>query len=333
MTSDEVETIDSLTAQAEALLRGGASRGEVYAVLERILTLAPDGSDAHRFAHRQLAELRIEEAPWIAALHLRKALVVDPDDDVAHALMGLCQALLGNFRAAVAAYRRALALSPRNPWYHHNLGHLLDVALSSPRAALPHLRSAHRTEPLEDEITASLSHCLAMCGSLDEAKALADEAVRGAPRNKDHRALLVWIERGAPQGVGPHVAMVGGRRAAPPGTVPSAPRKKRKSDVNDGIAVLKLLERHMREAGFSARQLEVARTLFHDYLDMDGVYVTKPEVFAAAVEYAVTRVHRMNGTSQREIAKRYGCAPNSVGLHFSRMEKVLDLVDGDPRYG
>src|SRR5689334_6401446 len=118
MTSSEVETIDSLMAQAEALLRRGVSRGEVAAVLERILTLAPDGSDARRFAHRHLAELRIEEAPWAAALHLRKALAVDRDDDVAHALMGLCQALLGNFRAAVSAYRRALTISPRNPWYH-----------------------------------------------------------------------------------------------------------------------------------------------------------------------------------------------------------------------
>jgi hypothetical protein len=89
----------------------------------------------------------------------------------------------------------------------------------------------------------------------------------------------------------------------------------------------------MREAGFSARQLEVARTLFRDYLGKDAVRVTKPEVFAAAVEYAMARVVGMHGVTQRQIAKRYGCAAQSVGARFGRMRDVLALVDGDPRYG
>src|SRR5436853_2335021 len=35
-------------------------------------------------------------------------------------------------------------------------------------------------------------------GQLVEARELAAEAVRAAPGNRDHRALLEWVERGAP---------------------------------------------------------------------------------------------------------------------------------------
>jgi len=152
--------LDRLRRQAETALRKERSRWEIEPLLERLAGDAPDGSEHWCFAHRQLAELRLEQHPWQAALHLRKVTKHQAEDDVVHALMGLCQALLGNFHAAVAAYQRALAIAPRNPWYHHNLGHLLDVALGAPEEALAHLRSAHRMEPLEHEITASLAHCL-----------------------------------------------------------------------------------------------------------------------------------------------------------------------------
>src|SRR6185369_12273848 len=70
--------------------------------------------------------------------------------------------------------------------------------LGNSAAALRHLRLAHELESREDEITASLAHCLARLGQLAEARTLAAEAVRAAPGNRDHRALLEWVERGAP---------------------------------------------------------------------------------------------------------------------------------------
>src|SRR5690606_11168904 len=105
----------------------------------------------------------------------------------------------GNYRTAVSSYRRALSLEPKNPWYHHNLGHLLDVALDEPAAALAHLEVAlAHAEPPEYEITASAAHCYARLGQLARALELAREAVHAAPHNGDHTALLSWIEAGAP---------------------------------------------------------------------------------------------------------------------------------------
>ena len=102
-----------------------------------LVAVAKPGSDDAVFSHRHLAELLIEDHPWKAALHLRALHMAGADDDAVHGLMGLCQALLGNFQMAVAAYKKALQISPRNPWYHHNLGHLLDAAMATPAWCRP----------------------------------------------------------------------------------------------------------------------------------------------------------------------------------------------------
>jgi Flp pilus assembly protein TadD len=349
--------LERLRRRAEAALRRPRSRREVETLLERILSIAPTDSESAAFAHRHLAELLIEEHPWRAALHLRHVAQLANDDDVVHALMGLCQALLGNFHSAVAAYRRALSIAPRNPWYHHNLGHLLDVALGDPRGAVEHLRSAHRMEPLEHEITASLAHCLARVGEIEEARVLADEAVRAAPRNKDHRALLAWVERGAPGERGPRV---GGRakRERSASTTGGGRSRRRKTAADSGAKgagrasgaadrsapranglraegttdVLRALERGMREAGFSAGQVERARALWADFRDGRSVRIIKPEVYAAAVEYAIALVHGLHGVTQASIAKRYGIGGSTLRNRYAEIREALSLQPGDPRY-
>src|SRR5262249_43708099 len=104
--------VRSLQRRAEQAIRGAKPREYVVRLLEQLVAVAEESSDAARFAHRHLAELCLEESPWRSALHLRRVIQQDPDDDIAQALMGLCQALQANFRSAVAAYRRAVALAP-----------------------------------------------------------------------------------------------------------------------------------------------------------------------------------------------------------------------------
>lgn len=370
MTRKGDERTEQLRSEAEGLLRRARPRKELVPVLERLAAIAPEGSEDSSFAHRHLAELSIEENPWRAALHLRRVVQARGEDDVVHALLGLCHALLGNFRAAVSHYRRALSITPRNPWYHHNVGHLLDVALATPAQALPHLRSAHRLEPLEDEITASLAHCLAGSGELGEARALADDAVRAAPRNREHRALLAWIERGAPAGSGPHgkPPPVGrqGESASP------APRARRSGGRAAGRAIAEpafrddaraveglldhalaavdaavmaegaepswqavdvLIDRGMREAGFTARQLDLAHALWRDFRDAQRPRVNKPAVCAAAVEYALSLAQGMGGVTQTSVARRYGVNASSLAIRYGQIRDTLELRPGDPRYG
>jgi Flp pilus assembly protein TadD len=198
MESQHGTKVHRLRARAERALEQGRRREEVLPVLERLVREATENSEHQLFARRRLAEIYLELHPWRAALHARRLIKSDITDDGAYALMGLAQTLLGNFYAAISAYRRAIKLTPENPWYHHNLGHLLDVCIGDTATALKHLRLAHRIRSEEDEIMASLAHCLARGGNLTEARRLAEKATARAPDNQDHQALLSWVIQGAP---------------------------------------------------------------------------------------------------------------------------------------
>ncbi len=169
-------SLRGLRTRVERALETGQRGRLVVAQLDTLTREAVPGSEEALFAHRQLAELRLDDSPWRAALHLRQLSLAGVTDDGVHGLMGLCLALMGSFRAAVAAYRRALTLAPNNPWYHHNVGHLLDVALGQSRAAVVHLRRAHELAARERAITDSLANCLMRLGRHGEAQSLMDAA-------------------------------------------------------------------------------------------------------------------------------------------------------------
>ncbi|MEM6962437.1 MAG: tetratricopeptide repeat protein, partial [Myxococcota bacterium] len=177
MASTSDNEVERLRREAEKALRRSRRTASVERALQRLLDRAEEGSDDSLYARRHLAELQLESNPWNAALHLRRVIQSHGSDDVLHALMGLAQALLGNYQAAARAYQRALKLAPENPWYHHNLGHLLDVALMKPARAEHHLRRAYQMEPEQDEIAASLAHCLARIHQMNEAEELARQAL------------------------------------------------------------------------------------------------------------------------------------------------------------
>jgi Flp pilus assembly protein TadD len=421
------ETMDTrlsrLRERAERALASGRRGGDVLTVLETMTREAPDGSAHALFAHRHLAELQLSGSPWRAALHLRRLVQAGAADDSAHALMGLSQALLGNYRMAVSAYRRAIKLAPRNPWYHHNLGHLLDVGLSDSVAALDHLRMAHRIQPEEDEIAASLAHCLARLGQLKEAQQMAQRAVRRSPRNREHAALLEWIKSGAPSNVVPSARADGNgssrvsRRAnrstststsnstlsaaadaeparqdkdkekpstgnasgnglksarpalkAAPEPVasaaalsatgsPSIQRDRENdpselaelepaeltSDLSGDLTgeltpalgrVLSMLEAYGEAPGSGGdpkQYLQLARSLWVDFCAQRQPRVQKPAVYAAAVEYTLSRLASRSLT-QAQLARRYGVTARAIAARYEEICQTLALEPGDPRY-
>ncbi len=330
--SRDERSVDMLRRRAERAIDEGRGRFVVEPILEAILERAGEDDPTREFAHRHLAELLLERDPWSAALHLRHVLAQNKADDTAHSLMGLSQALLGNYRAAVASYQRALRLAPNNPWYHHNLGHLLDVALDDPGAALPHLEFAlERADATEHEITASAAHCLARLGFLQEAEALADLAVDAAPENEDHRTLLRWVQQGAPrdQPVHPHT----GAGVLLPGPT-SSPLQETHVVVacppppND---VAELFAGQLRGANFSPAQIDCARALWEDYRRERAPRIVKPGVCAAAVHYAIALTLGRRIT-QTALARRYGVKAGSISARFSDIRATLALDRRDPRY-
>jgi len=150
-------------------LSQGLSQSELVPMLERLAASAPRGGVHYVYAKRLLAETLVRQEPFRAARLAREVLEVQ-DDDRAHAVLGLSHMLLGNFRLAERAYRAALGLAPHSPWYAHNLGHLLDVALDRPEEAVRLLAQARRALPLEPEIASSYAHALLRAGQPDRAR-------------------------------------------------------------------------------------------------------------------------------------------------------------------
>jgi tetratricopeptide (TPR) repeat protein len=191
------EDLDRLRREVDRGLREQTDPEELLPLLARLARAAPPESEIWIFAHRHLAELGVEHDPWRAALFARRVIDLRPDDDGAWAVLGLAQSLLGHYRYASRAYENALALSPENPWYAHNLGHLYDVALDRPADALPLLERATESQPNESEIAASYAHALARAGKLALAKRVLKRAIRHGA-TADQMALWRWLDAGAP---------------------------------------------------------------------------------------------------------------------------------------
>ena len=191
------QQVRELHRQIEWTLARAADPRDVLPMLHRLVRLAEDGSDESVFANLRLAELLVERDPWRAALCARRALTHRPADDRVWATLALCQTLLGNYRFAASAYHHALSAAPDNPWYAHNLGHLLDVALCRADDALPWLERAYRGAAGSGDVAASYAHALARAGRIAQARRVLTRAMKRTT-SREHTALLKWVEQGAP---------------------------------------------------------------------------------------------------------------------------------------
>lgn len=266
-------------------------------LLHRLVRRAPPASSEALLAHRKLAEILAERAPWRASLHARRVLDHLPDDDRAWATLALCQTLLGHFRFARASYQRAIAAAPDNPWYAHNLGHLLDVALDRPREALAHLELAYVRCGDNADVAASYAHALARTGDADKARAVLT-VLPTSRRPREHAELLRWIERGAPEKASSPRSVAGrarggrARAATAPSSTPEATAE---------ATILGELSSEVREAllaGLAHLPLDKKQRVRARGLARDVLADPDPELFrlgtrslAAAVAYAVVHEH------------------------------------------
>ena len=298
----EPAEIEGLRQQLERALRAGAfDPSDVLPRLAKLARHVPAASDDGVFANVKMAELLVDRDPWRAALHVRRALAHRPDDDRAWATLAYCQTLLRNFRCAVRAYKSAIASAPANPWYAHNLGHLLDVALGESARALPYLRAAYLAKSESSEIVASYAHALARAGRIDEARKVIEPA-RSAP---ELAAVLRWLEQGAPSKA----------RAGRP-TRPPSPRR-----------LARELARGLRHLPFDEGQRERARALARDA----GAGHDDLAAVAAAVAYAIVYIDHVP-LSQAEVAATFRVGVNDLRGVFAELRAKLDIIRGDARY-
>lgn len=336
-----------LRQEIERALRRAFDPVDVLPRLARLARLADPASDDGVFAHRQLAELLVERHPWRAAIYARRAIAHAPHDDRAWAVLAFCQTLLGNFRCAATAYKQAIACAPANPWYAHNLGHLLDVALGAPLRALPWLRSAYSAKNDNSEIVASYVHALARAGHLGEARDVVGRALARF-ESRELEALLRWLDQGAPSRP----------TSADKAKIPASPRT-RVSQRDHRLA--RALERGLSHLPLDSKQRQRALLLARDALaekkrakaakDAKEAKRRKRAIdptkrasktlsskesadvagLAAAVAYAIVYVDHLP-LSQAEVAAPFRVAVARLRGRFAELRAKLDIIPGDARY-
>jgi hypothetical protein len=346
-----------LRRQIEWTLSRAVDPGDVLPMLHRLTRLADDGSDESIYANLHLAELLVERDPWRAALYARRVLAHRRDDDRGWAILALCQTLLGNYKFAVTAYRHALTGAPRNPWYAHNLGHLLDVALGRAGDAVGWLKRAYQSAAYSGEVAASYAHALARAGRIADARRVLARAMkRGSSR--EHAALLRWLEQGAPADKdhplprpAPVHGIAAGRRSPPTeAQLCAAPRDRARRD-EDALSSKRsvrtplaadldaVLARGLSSLPLDAKQRARAKSLGRDaavYFARPGTRTGAtargaPEAIAAAIAYAIVYVDHVPLT-QSEVAACFRVRVASLRGRFGELRAHLDLLPGDARY-
>ncbi len=338
-----------LRRQIEWTLARAVDPSDVLPMLHRLARLATDGSDENLFAHLHLAELLVERDPWRAALYAKRVLAHRPDDDRGWATLALCQTLLGNYRFAVSAYHHALTSAPKNPWYAHNLGHLLDVALGRARDAVGWLKRAYQSAAYSGEVAASYAHALARVGRIAEARKVLGRAMKRTA-SREHTAMLRWLDQGAPADKDhplPRPAPVPSlaSRERDQGDDDDGPRSRTKRDDSPSRRQLRspvvaeldaVLARGLASLPLDAKQRARAKALARDALS----YFSRPtgarggaavQAVAAAVAYAIVYVDHVPLT-QAEVAACFRVGVASLRGRFSELRAHLDLMPGDERY-
>ncbi|MDB4939378.1 MAG: hypothetical protein JWP87_6350 [Labilithrix sp.] len=355
-TGAETQDLTALRQEIERALRRAFDPADVLPRLARLARLAPAASDDGVFAHRQLAELLVERHPWRAAIYARRALAHRRDDDRAWAVLAFCQTLLGNFRCAATAYKKAIASAPANPWYAHNLGHLLDVALGSPDRALPWLRSAYGAKADNSEIVASYVHALARAGHTGEARGVLERALERFD-SRELEALLRWLDQGAPSGHDRD-----DREACRAGAARAAGAKRKKIAIGGEASdrrLARVLEQGLLHLPLDSRQRARALLLARDAVAQAKKAAaaktparrqarassrTVPKVppapkrktddvagLAAAVAYAIVYVDHVP-LSHAEVAAPFRVAVARLRGRFAELRAKLDIIPGDARY-
>ena len=291
---------------------------------------ATDGDRDALFAHRQLAELRLEESPWRAALHLRKLILADAADDGVLALMGLCQAMLGNFQRGdrrVSARDRAGAAQPLVPPQPRASARRRARQRARRRCAI----CASRTSSKRAKTRSPRRSRTAWRASVSWSRRASwrRDAARSAPRNASTARCSSRIERGAP-GTSSGSARATETKARV--QVPASSERSRAAALEDARSGGAHARDGMPDAGFSPEHVHRAQALWADF----------PRPPRAARRQAGglrgrDRIRDCDGARRARRDAGGAGAPlrrrsRDDSSRYAEIRSALALVPGDPRY-
>lgn len=194
--SDAIVALDSPTRflLASAYVKLGRSHW-ARPELERLIEAQPQ-EPRYRYTR---ARVRYDQQRFQSSLEdIREAIRLNPESAEAHDLLGQCLEGLGDFKGAIKAYERAIALDgeagTESPWPGYHLGSLWHD-LGNLEEAEAALRSAVASDPKHAAAYAELGLVLRKANRLAEAADALETAARLSPADENVQYALVGIYR------------------------------------------------------------------------------------------------------------------------------------------
>jgi hypothetical protein len=131
---------------------------------------------------------RTDESLWL------DATIKSPDNGRALMNYGVTQMARGNYRVADEYFGRALPLTPHYSFLHVNIG-VLKAALGQRAEAERHFREALEDDPSNPVSYTQFARWLTSIGRTEEARLLAEVALRLSPADVDARVLLNELQQ------------------------------------------------------------------------------------------------------------------------------------------
>jgi tetratricopeptide (TPR) repeat protein len=160
---------------------------------ERAVSADPWLSEA--YSARALVALRHQQ-PGEAEADLRRAVAINPNDDIAHSMLGRLLFERGDLLLAARAYRRALRISPDYVWCWNDLA-WVNWLLARPAETERNLKRVLAINPLDEIARVGIATAHYFRGEYDRAVAVARRAIEINPHHPFPRPVLaVSLARG-----------------------------------------------------------------------------------------------------------------------------------------
>ncbi len=307
-----VDILSWLKEMAERRFSAGEI-GEGLSYYDKVLQLGQHDVGAVADAHARIGEalLAIGEIHQ-AKVHLLEALKIRPTQPHYLFLMSCLYASQANWEKACEFARKAHILVPPNSEYLRALGWAV-LRSGDLSAGEKMLKQAVSLDPTNPGAVGDLSAALIEQRRFNDAATYLATAVKEHPSDQRLVEMLAVAKKFRNK-----------ERGRTPVFVP---------DLPGWYGVVEdLLRARMPEEGFHSEQIAGAIRLWRDYACGREFRFSRPEPWAAAIEYTISRLHRDARVTQKAVASKYGVSVSVVSYKFRELRSGLGLEERDRRY-
>lgn len=290
-----------LLEQAEKKVRSGEFKEATY-LLKKLRNHCQD-RESRAFVERRLGEIYLQlKFLDKAREHFSAAVRLNTKDPLSHYFLALAMFLGGHVKSTLNYIRKAIAMKPDDAEFYYLHGLAL-LQMRKYALAEINFRRALEFKPKHIPSYLELARVSICRKENDDAVRFLKRVLSIAPDHLAAKALLRKIATS------------------------------KKQDAQEKTTRIEsMFDQKMQELGYDHTQREKAKKLWRDFLRKRKLKIRKPEVWAAAIHYAISRLEFHIEENQNFLAEVYGVSKKSISLAFQDICATVRLRLYDQRY-